>query len=334
MTERPELLIVGGGPAGVSAALWAVSLDLQALLIDEGTAIGGTLHHLYFAPRDVTGVREVDGAGLAAIYAQQLADVAVPVRTGVRVARIEATHADSISGEARAPIRVPGAWSPAGADRAPVAVVTHAGERLEAQALLIATGTRRRRLEVPGERELEDRGVSYSANGDREQLRGRIVAVAGGGDAAYANAMILARLGCVVTLVVREKPRARPEFQAGVAAFPAITVLTHTRVRAIEGSTKVEAVALDGADGATRLPVEAIVIKAGMLPNSEWLGDAVARDAEGFVIVDARQRTSLARVWAAGDIVRPALPSIAVAAGGAALTLADMRAELKGRELS
>ena len=307
MSQRPELIIVGGGPAGVSAALWAVSLDLRALLIDESTVVGGTLHHMYFVPRDVTGVRGLEGAGLAAIYAQQLADVAVQVRTGVRVASVEV--------------------APKGA---PVAVVTAAGERLEADALLIATGTRRRRLEVPGERELEERGVSYSANRDREQLRGRTVAVAGGGDAAYANAMILARLGCVVTLVVREKPRARPEFQAGVAEFPTITVLTHTRVRAIEGSTQVEAVALDGAAGASRLPVDAIVIKAGMLPNSEWLGDAVARDAQGFITVDARQRASLARVWAAGDIVRPALPSIAVAAGGAALALADMRAELKG----
>ncbi len=330
MSQRPELIIVGGGPAGVSAALWAVSLDLRALLIDESTVVGGTLHHMYFVPRDVTGVRGMEGAGLAAIYAQQLADVGVPVRTGVRITRIEAAHTDSIPGEDRAPDGVPGAWSTAGADGATVAVITVAGERLEADALLIATGTRRRRLEVPGERELEDRGVSYSANRDREQLRGRTVAVAGGGDAAYANAMILARLGCVVTLVVREKPRARAEFQARVAEFPKIRVLSHTRVRAIEGSTKVEAVALEGAAGASRLPVDAIVIKAGMLPNSEWLGDAVARDAEGFITVDARQRASLARVWAAGDIVRPALPSIAVAAGGAALALADMRAELKG----
>ena len=318
MVSLPELLIVGGGPAGVSAALWARSRDLHAMLVDDRDSIGGTLHHIHFALRDVTGVRGVVGEKLAASYTQQLADAAVPVRLGVRAARIEGA----------------GGLVGAGAsdrDMIPrVTVVSESGERLEAHAVLIATGTRRRRLGVPGEREFEDRGVSYSANRDREQLRGRSVAVAGGGDAAYENALILAGLGCEVTLIVRGMPRTRVDFRERVEATPGIRVMTHARVTAIEGAGCVQTLVLCGPEGITQLPVDAIVIKVGEVPNSEWLEGAVERDAAGFVFVDSRQRTSLARVWAAGDIVRPALPSIAVAAGGAALAVADVRAELKG----
>ena len=106
-------------------------------------------------------------------------------------------------------------------------------------------------------------------------------------------------------------------------------MLTHTDVRAIDGTGHVETLMLESAGRISRLAVEAIVIKAGEVPNSEWLGDAVWLDAAGFVVVDARMRTSCPRVWAAGDIVRPALPSIAVAASGAALAVADVRAELR-----
>jgi thioredoxin reductase (NADPH) len=303
------IVIVGAGPAGVSAALCAKSRDLEPLVLEAGPEPGGQLHDIHFQPLDLPGPRAATGPELAAAYAAQLRDAAIEVRYGVTAASL--------------------ASLPNGSSRA--AIVTGAGERIEADAALIVTGARRRRLEVPGERELEERGVSYSATRDRDRLRGRAVAVVGGGDAAYENALILAAAECTATLIVRGQPRAREEFRERVAAEPRIRVLPNARVTAVVGDAAVEALVLSGPDGDTRLPVEGVVIKVGRLPNTEWCRGAVHLDRDGFILVDARYRTSRPRVWAAGDVVRPVLPSIAVAFGTAALAAADARAELIGR---
>lgn len=181
-----DVLIVGAGPAGVSAGLWARELGLTATVVESSAAPGGQLHHVHFAPRDVAGVRADDGPAIAARYALQLADAGVPLLSEHMAATLEL--ADDAAGE-------PG-------------VRFTNGTRLDARAVLIATGARRRRLEVPGEREFEGRGVSYSATRDRQLLAGRPVVVVGGGDAAYENALILADAGCDVTLLVRRAARA------------------------------------------------------------------------------------------------------------------------------
>ncbi len=307
MAVSPEIVIVGAGPAGVSAALWARSRELDVLVIEAGQEPGGQLHHVHFEPRDLPGSRGEHGPALAAVYAAQLRDAGIAVRFGVTAAAL----ANDASGRR-------------------AAIVTADGERLEAESALIVTGARRRRLEVPGERELEDRGVSFSATRDRDRLRDRPAAVVGGGDAAFENALILAAAGCPVTLIARGTPRARKEFQARVAAEPRIRVLENTRVEAIAGGDHVEALVLAGPAGESRLAVEGVVIKVGEVPNTEWCRDAVELDGDGFVRVDARFRTSRVRAWAAGDVVRPRVPSIAVAIGTAALAVADARTELRG----
>ena len=305
-------MILGAGPAGVSAALWARSRDLDALVLESRPEPGGQLHHVHFQPRDIPGVRGGSGPALAAIYAEQLREAAIPVRYGARVADLEVARGSTVDGVDRP------------------AVVLADGTRLEAEAALVVTGARRRRLGVPGEREFEERGVSYSATRDRERFRGRVVAVVGGGDAAYENALILAEAGCDVTLVVRGAPRARREFRDKVGAAARIRVLPDTRVTAITGGAVLEALLLDGPAGESRFEVEGVVIKAGDVPNTEWCRGAVALDGAGYIVVDARYRTSRSRVWAAGDVVRPPLPSIAVAIGTAALAVADIRTELRG----
>jgi thioredoxin reductase (NADPH) len=204
-------------------------------------------------------------------------------------------------------------WSPPG------------GERIEADAVLIATGVRRRRLDIPGERELEGRGVSYSATLDRAKFSGRHVVVAGGGDAAYENAPLLAAVGCTVTLAVRAAPRARPEFRGRVAAEPRIEVREHTRVTAALGSHQLQAVKLADPTGEVELEAAGLVIKAGVIPNTDWCRETLAHDAEGYLTVNASLATSQPRVWAAGDVTRPAVPAIAVALGQGALAVVAMR---------
>ena len=299
-----ELVIVGAGPAGVSAALWARSRQLDVLLLEGGPGPGGQLHRIHFEPREIAGWVAGDGPALAAAYARQLAEAGVPVRYGAEAGSL-------VTGEAPA-------------------VHLTSGERVRARAVLVASGVRRRRLGVPGEREFEDRGVSYSATRDRERLAGRDVAVVGGGDAACENALMLAALGGRVTLLVRGAVRARAEFRERLAREPAVRVLEHTSVLSIAGGDRVRELRVSGPGGERAIPCEAVVVKVGAVPNSEWCREVLAHDEAGYLRVDERFATPSPGVWAAGDVVRPLLPCVPVATGHGALAVAAIRDALRG----
>jgi thioredoxin reductase (NADPH) len=303
-----ELLVIGAGPAGVSAALWARSQGLDVRVIEGGSAPGGQLHHVHFHPSEVAGFPDGDGPALADAFARQLRDAAIDVRYGA---------------EARA-------LDPGSGGDAPPAVTLEDGERIAGLALLVATGVRRRTLGVPGEAELADRGVSYSARRDRAAFAGQDVLVVGGGDAAYENALLLTEVDCRVTIAARRTPRARREFKDRVRHVPGIDVLEGARVAAILGDDRVRAVRLEHHGEVLERRFAAVVIKVGVVPNTEWCRDRLAHDAEGFLVVDARHRCSADRVWAAGDVVRPRLLAVVVALGAAALAVADVRAVLRG----
>ncbi len=305
---KPELVVVGAGPAGVSAALWARSQGLSFAILEGAPMSGGQLHHIHFRPREVPGIADRDGPGIAAAFEEQLGGLAIAVRYHTAAVALE----------------------PAARDGAMPCVITSSGERFEAGAVLIATGVRRRHLDVPGEREFEGRGVSYSATRDRAELAGRETIVVGGGDAAFENALLLAEVGCRVTIVVRGVPRAREEFRERVAEERRIRVADGTRVTRIAGDSWMRAAHLEGPGGAFEIPAEGVVIKVGAIPNTEWCRAALDHDAEGYVEVDAQMRTSTPRVWAAGDVVRPAVFAITVAEGAGALAVADIRATLRG----
>jgi thioredoxin reductase (NADPH) len=298
----PDLLIVGAGPCGVSAALWAKSLGLAPLVLERGERAGGQLWNVHFTPTNVAAAATGEGTSLASRLGVQLVEIGVEVRYRTQVAGLLAGPTLRLED----------------------------GTRLQAGAVLIASGVRRRHLGVPGERELEGRGVSYSATQDRARLAGEDVAVVGGGDAAFENALLLAEAGCRVTLVVRASSRARPEFRARVEADPRIELLEHARVVEIEGGDRVRQVEIVGERGNFPLAVAAVVIKVGVLPNTEWCAGAVERDPEGYVIVDESLATSHSGVWAAGDVTRPPLFGISVAAGQGALAAAGIRAALRG----
>lgn len=305
--RAPDAIVVGAGPAGVSAALWLRSLDLEPLVLESASAPGGQLLHVHFALPNVAGLLAKDGAEVAERFAAQLAARAVNVRCDCVATALE----------------------PRGDHDEPT-VVLSTGERLSAAAVIVATGARRRRLEVPGERELEGRGISTSATRDRAMLAGRRVVVVGGGDAAYENALMLGAAGSDVTLLVRGEPRAREEFRSRVAAEPRVRVREGVRVQAIEGEDRVTAVRLAARDGDFRLACDAVVVKVGVQPNSEWCRAPLAHDPDGFLVVDEHFCTSGSGVWAAGDIARPPLASMTVALAHGALAAADIRRQLRG----
>lgn len=300
---NPDLIVVGAGPAGVSAALWARDFGLATVVLEAEAAPGGQLGHIRHPLANLAFARGADGPALARALAGQLDAAGVEVRCGTAAA---------------------------GLDPAAPAVLAADGGRHDAGAVLVATGVRRRRLGVPGERELEGRGVSWSATQDRGRFAGEEVVVAGGGDGAYENAWLLAEVGCTVTLAVRGAPRARREFRERVAASPRIEVLEGTRVTAVAGGDRVRAVRLAGARGEFELPAAGLVVKVGAIPNTEWCAAALEADADGYLPVDDQFGTARPRVWAAGDVARPPLAGVAVALGHGALAVAAIRAALRG----
>jgi thioredoxin reductase (NADPH) len=263
---------------------------------------GGQLHRVHFEPRNFAGSIPGVGGTLAERMRNQLEAADVEMRYATTAAALEPA--------------VP-------------AIRTADGVSLAARAVLIATGARRRSLDVPGVRELEGRGVSDSATRDRASFAGEEVLVVGGGDAAFENALLLAAVGCRVTIAMRDAGTARRQFRDLVAREPRIEVLPNTRLTAVLGDERVTGARLEGDRGTLEIAVAGVVVKVGVDPNSEWCAGAVDRDSDGYVLVDERLGTSQPRVWAAGDVTRPAVPGIAVALGHGALVVAAIRETLQ-----
>src|SRR5919206_2632100 len=211
-----DVIIIGAGPAGLSAALWCDELGLDTLLLEQAEEVGGQLLRVYNPVGNHLGAEASDGRELRDRFAAQVEDKGFDLWTQVEI--------DAVDLRSRQ-------------------VSLRSGERLRSLALILATGVRRRRLGVPGEEEFAGRGVLESGKRDRDAVAGEDVLVVGGGDAAAENALLLAEVCPTVTLVHRGKRlSARPEFTGRIQGEFRITVFTEATLRSIEGREHVEAV--------------------------------------------------------------------------------------------
>jgi thioredoxin reductase (NADPH) len=185
---------------------------------------------------------------------------------------------------------------------------------------VVAAGSTLARLGAPGEVELAGRGVSYCAVCDGPFFRDQPVAVVGGGDSAFDEALVLAEVASAVTVLVRgPEPRAARTLVERAAAHPAVTVCTESVVEAIEGSEGVERLLVRGPDGGvTALPCAGVFIYTGLEPNTGLLRDSLPLDPAGHIPVDAWMRTAVPGVFAAGDIRQHSARQLASAAGDGA----------------
>ncbi|UUX94702.1 NAD(P)/FAD-dependent oxidoreductase [Aquabacterium sp. J223] len=269
--QDTDLIVVGGGLAGLTAAADAGRAGLRCTAF-AGPVPGGLLLSI----ESVEGLPEhpdgIPGYDLCPMAQEAAMDAGVHF----------------VDEEAEALEPTAGGW-----------VVRSAGAAWQARAVILAPGSRLRTLGVPGEAELAGQGVSHCASCDGPLLRGKPVAVVGGGDAACQEALTLAQHASAVHLLVRrDRLTARDAWQQRVQAQPKITVHTGACVEAIEGGGAVEAVRL--ADG-RRLPVHGVFVYAGLLPNTDWLRGVVELDADGRILTDAGWRTASPGVFAAGS---------------------------------
>ena len=285
-----DVVVAGGGIAGLSAGLTAARLGRRTLVLTGGI-LGGQLLSIARIdgypgfPDGVPGydlcpmAQEMAAAAGAEIAAEELLRLA-PGNDGWRVA-------------------------------------TGAGSEHGAKGVILATGARLKKLGVPGEEALAGKGVSHCATCDGPLLRGRIVAVVGGGDSAAQEALTLADYAARVVVLLRgAELSAQAVYRDAVLAQPKIELRANTVVEEILGAASVTGVRLREAGGAAgQLEVAAVFVYVGLAPDSAVLGDLAACDAAGAVVVDSAMRTSRSGLGAAGA-VRSGWPGRAIASAG------------------
>lgn len=289
-----DVIIIGAGPAGLSAALWCDELGLDTLVVEQAAEVGGQLLRVYNPVENYLGARAANGRELRDLFAAQVEGRDFDLWTEASVESV---------------------------DLKSKRVRLRSGEELQSIALVLATGVRRRRLGVPGETEFEGRGVLESGRLERDEVAGEDVLVVGGGDAACENALMLSETCATVTLVHRGKGLgARAEFAEKVKSDHRINVFTETTLRAILGGERVESVEIlrAGALKPMRMAVRGVLIRVGVEPNTELFRDQLHADERGYVVVTGEQETSAEMVFAVGDVSNPLAPTVSGAAGAGA----------------
>lgn len=270
MTET-DVAIVGGGLAGLTAAAQVAAAGRRCVVLG-GVAPGGLLlsiESVQGLPEHPDGIPGYDLGPMAQ-------EAAMEAGADCRASRVTAIE------------RAAGGFR----------LTTDAG-LLQARAVILAPGCTLRPLGVPGEAWLAGKGVSHCASCDAPLLRGREVAVVGGGDAACQEALTVAAFAARVHLLVRGPAlRARPAWQARVAAEPRIGIRHGAVVEAILGDVAVTGLRLAGGE---TLPVQAVFIYAGLVPATDWLRDVVPLQADGRITVDDGLRTPVPAMFAAGS---------------------------------
>ena len=284
-----DVIIVGGGPAGMAAGLYAARMSLRTVLLERGP-LGGQLLNTELI-EDYPGFESILGA-----------DLAVKMGEHARKFGLDAREYQSV-----AEIDVEGDLKVARLDD---------GTSLRAPALIMAAGGLPRKLGVPGEVELAGRGVSYCAVCDGAFFKGQELAVVGGGDAALEEGDFLTRYASKVHVIHRRSEfRAQPILQDRARANPKIDYILDARVESVDGSEKVRSVTYEKGGVRQALPVGGVFIFVGFLPNSSLLKVHVDHDSNGYLITDRNMLTSVEGLWAVGDVRAQLTKQIATAVG-------------------
>ncbi|NRF70860.1 alkyl hydroperoxide reductase subunit F [Aquincola sp. S2] len=292
-----DMLIVGGGPAGAAAAVYAARKGIRTGVVAERFG-GQTLDTLGI--ENFISVKETEGPKFAVALEQHVREYEVDVMNAQRVERV----------------------IPADEPGAPIGVQLANGATLRARSVVVSTGARWREVGVPGEREYRNRGVAYCPHCDGPLFKGKRVAVIGGGNSGVEAAIDLAGIVREVTLLeFAPQLRADAVLVRKLESLPNVRIVINAQTTEITGADgKVNGLRWRDrtADAEHDIALEGVFVQIGLQPNTEWLRGTLALSKHGEIIVDARGATSLAGVFAAGDVTTVPFKQIIIAAGDGA----------------
>ncbi|MBN8746290.1 NADH dehydrogenase [Xylophilus ampelinus] len=288
-----DVLIVGGGPAGAAAAVYAARKGIRTGIASErfGGQVLDTL-----GIENFISVKETEGPKFALALEEHV------------------RHYDvDIMNLQRAKALVPGDGF--------IELQTESGATLKARTIILATGARWRNINVPGEKEFKNKGVAYCPHCDGPLFKGKRVAVIGGGNSGVEAAIDLAGIVGHVTLIEFDtKLRADEVLQRKLRSLANVTVFTNAQTTEITGTDKVNGLTYkDRSSGeAHRVELEGVFVQIGLVPNTDWLKGTLELSRHGEIVVDDRGQTSVPGVFAAGDATTVPFKQIIIAAGDGA----------------
>jgi NADH-dependent peroxiredoxin subunit F len=303
-----DLVIIGGGPAGVAAAVYAARKKLKTVLITDGW---GGQSSVSEDIQNWIGTPHISGADLGKSFKAHLEEYAAD----------QVTIADGR--RATAVTKTAGGF----------ATTTSKADTYESSAILITVGSERRKLIAKGAADFEHKGLTYCASCDGPLFSDRDVIVVGGGNAAFESAAQLLAYTKSVTLLNRgETFRADPVTVEKVSAHPNMRIITNTEITEVTGDVFVSA--LTYTDTTTKasktIPTDGIFVEIGLLPNTSFLGKLLTLTETGQIVIDPwTQATSIEGIWAAGDCTNVLYHQNNIAVGDAVRALEDIYSHLR-----
>lgn len=288
-----EVLVVGGGPAGAAAAIYAARKGLRTGVLAQ--RFGGQMQDTV-GIENFIGMPYTEGPQLSALMQEHVTKYDVDIMTGQEAAKLVSATESGLH-----------------------EVHCASGAVLQARTVVVASGARWRALNVPGEAECRNKGVTFCPHCDGPLFKGKPVAVVGGGNSGVEAAIDLAGLASHVTLLeFMPELKADTVLQKALHDLPNVTVRTMTQVTEVVGDG-VKVTGLNVTDRETEttetIDVEGVFVQIGLLPNTDWLGDAVELSQHREVVVDDRCTTSVPGVFAAGDCTTVPYKQIVISAG-------------------
>jgi len=284
-----DLIVVGGGPAGLSATVYAARKRLNTLLITKD--IGGQVNWTT-GVENYLGYQFIEGSELISKFQEQVNQFPIDqkIDSNVSIVKKEQTHFE---------------------------VITADGEKFLSKTILIATGKRPRRLNVPGETELTGRGVTYCSVCDGPIFAGQRVAVIGGGNSALEAALDMVKIAERVILVSSTPLTGDPILIEKIAEAKNLSSFLEYEVKEIHGDKLVEGITIQSLKNkeTKRLNVTGIFVEIGLVPNSELVKGLVTLNKAGEIPVDCQSETEIPGLFAAGDVTTVPEKQIVVAAG-------------------
>ncbi|MDD1512897.1 NAD(P)/FAD-dependent oxidoreductase [Priestia megaterium] len=306
--QHVDVLIIGGGPAGISAAVWCKRLGVECLLLEEQAQLGGQLFTIYNEIIDYPGIQAENGIEMQRKMVQHFIAMDCLYEANTKVISID--------------------------ERSKTVKVKQQETEKEIgyTYLILATGSSQRKLGVPGEQQMMERGEVYSASADGERLKGKRVALIGGGDRAFEGAHLLASQAKQVYLIHRSTHfKAREQYVEKVLSDPGVKVMTDTEVTAIHGKHHVTSIDLKSKNSECKnLSVDAVLIRLGVAPNVELIKEKVTTTQSGLIVINEVHQSSDPAIYAIGDAcTTPLFSSISSSAGQGSIVAKHVSSLLK-----